>query len=106
MAGALTVTCAESSSWSDGSTRFAQWDVTVGNGGSAATRGWRVTLTFAADVAGDQSGNGSYTARGATVTITPTDDWAMHIGAGQSITAGGIFKGSDPTVTSVSVAVR
>jgi len=78
----------------------------VGNGGSTATRGWTVTLTFAADVAVDQSWNGSYTARGTTVTITPTDDWAVRIGAGQSITTGGIFKGFDPTVTSVSVAVR
>ncbi|MEE1044444.1 MAG: cellulase family glycosylhydrolase [Olegusella sp.] len=103
-AGDITVACAKSNSWSDGSSQFAQWDITVGNGGSAATSGWTITLTFASDVAVDQSWNGTYSASGSTVTVTPTDDWAVHIGAGQTITIGGIFKGANPTVTSVSVA--
>lgn len=103
-AGSISVACAKSNSWSDGSAQFAQWDITVGNSGTAATDGWTITLTFAADVAVDQSWNGSYTAHSSTVTVTPTDDWAVHIGSGQTITIGGIFKGTDPTLTSVSVA--
>ena len=103
--GNLVISCTAGNSWQADGGRYTQYDVTIKNTGSAPADGWTATLAFAQDVCVSQSWNGSFVARGSTVTITPDADWQRLIAPGASIAIGCIVvSSSSPHLDSVSIA--
>ena len=96
------VTIANSGGWSSGNGNCSQYTVTIKNTGSTAVNNWKVTVSFSGNVTLDQSWNGSFSANGSSVTITPVD-FNSEIAAGQSVEVGFIISYSGnvgtPTVS-------
>ena len=91
-----------SNSWDEGGKKCYQYTLTVKNTGSSAVKNWKVSVDFGTGVSINNSWNGTFSASGNTVTVTPAD-FNNEIKAGSSVEVGFIIKAngavSNPTVT-------
>lgn len=91
-----------SNSWDEGGKKCYQYTLTVKNTGSSAVKNWKVSVDFGTGVSINNSWNGTFSASGNTVTITPAD-FNNEIKAGSSVEVGFIIKANgavtNPTVT-------
>ena len=91
-----------SNSWDEGGKKCYQYTLTVKNTGSSAVKNWKVSVDFGTGVSINNSWNGTFSASGNTVIVTPAD-FNNEIKAGSSVEVGFIIKAngavSNPTVT-------
>ena len=91
-----------SNSWDEGGKKCYQYTLTVKNTGSSAVKNWKVSVDFGTGVSINNSWNGTFSASGNTVTVTPAD-FNNEIKAGSSVEVGFIINAngavSNPTVT-------
>lgn len=91
-----------SNSWDEGGKKCYQYTLTVKNTGSSAVKNWKISVDFGTGVSINNSWNGTFSASGNTVTVTPAD-FNNEIKAGSSVEVGFIIKAngavSNPTVT-------
>ncbi len=84
-AGSLSYTATVGNSWTSGDQTFYQYALSVTNTASSDAGNWSLTLKFNTDVSFDSGWNGTYSANGNVLTITPAS-YNSNIPAGGTLT--------------------
>lgn len=87
----IVLTVSSPNGWNDGSSDFAQFDISVKNKGKSAVGTWTVTLKADSNVSLEQSWNCNITIKNGTLTVTPVD-YNSAVDPGGEATCGFILK--------------
>lgn len=101
--GVVEITANISNSWDEGGKKCSQVDVVIKNNTDSAKDGWTAVLNFSKSIEVSNGWNGSFSANGSSLTITPAE-YNSKIEAGSEVTFGVIVSGSgDVKISSATI---